>query len=143
GCCLEMGRVVPQRSLPLVGEGQGEGWRQTPSARLVSSPDSQTMAACIYRSQHETDAVRVLPLSLSLPHKGGGNRGARTLATHANVSADGVPEKCAYASACAGTKGITDLAKRNQKRCEISVLGVSLARQRTRGLPFTHDTGFM
>ena len=36
---------------PLVGEGWGEGWRQT--------PDSQ------------------LPLSLSLPHKGGGNPGSK------------------------------------------------------------------
>jgi hypothetical protein len=26
--------------------------------------------------------VRVIPLSLSLPHKGGGNRVARTFATH-------------------------------------------------------------
>src|SRR5919198_6211506 len=71
--CVSCEGACPTVPSPLVGEGQGEGWRRTLSARLVSSTDSQTMAGSIYWPQHETDAVRVVPLSLSLPHKGGRN----------------------------------------------------------------------
>src|SRR6266478_5743265 len=89
---------------PLVGEGQGEGWRQTPSARLVSSTDSQRWPAAFIGSQHGTDAVRVVPLSLSLPHKGGGNRGVRTFATQAMCPRMDF-QRCVHVLAQAGTQG--------------------------------------
>jgi flagellar L-ring protein FlgH len=60
---------------PLAGEGQGEGWRQdTEREAYRTQPRCRDLA-------HERNAADVVPLSLSLPHKGGGNDGARTVAT--------------------------------------------------------------
>src|SRR5262249_18449368 len=59
---------------PLVGEGQGEGWRQsteweTSRVRRFKSDGSLHLSS----PRYETNAVHSAPLSLSLPRKGGGN----------------------------------------------------------------------
>jgi hypothetical protein len=60
----------------LVGEGQGEGWRRSTERKVT---DSRTITDYIsWVSDTKTDAVRVVPLSLSLPHKGP-TRGEGTL----------------------------------------------------------------
>src|SRR5262245_26738940 len=69
---------------PLVGEGQGGGCNT--HGPLFHICDPQMQPTVVLESVHETSlAVGALspPLSLSLPHKGGGNRVARTFATHA------------------------------------------------------------
>jgi hypothetical protein len=59
----------------LVGEGQGEGWLR--SREREASPverASNNGSLHLLDFTYQTDAVRfVVPLSLSLPHKGGGN----------------------------------------------------------------------
>src|SRR5215510_2607766 len=78
-CCsrAEQHHIVPS---PLVGEGKGEGGRSSAALRGVGprTDSANRLVGC----RDETTAVRVIPLSLSLPHKGGGNRVARTFATH-------------------------------------------------------------
>src|SRR6266702_3164014 len=69
---------------PLVGEGQGEGYN-THCLCFVSAVQQMRPAVAL-ESTHETGLALNAPsppLSLSLPHKGGGNRAARTFATHA------------------------------------------------------------
>ena len=60
---------------PLVGEGQGEGWPQNTECKACRASGERRDL------RNETNGVDAVPLSLSLPHKGGGNRGARTFAT--------------------------------------------------------------
>src|SRR5262245_9528826 len=56
---------------PLVGEGQGEGW--LPSTERENVHRHENGGLHFSGLRYETDAVRAVPLSLSLPHKGGGN----------------------------------------------------------------------
>jgi hypothetical protein len=82
GCgWAEQCHIVPS---PLVGEGQGEGWqRRTKRERKLRHNASQNEELLLPYLRFETSAVRVaVPLSLSLPHKGGGNDVACTFATH-------------------------------------------------------------
>jgi hypothetical protein len=64
GACL----TVPS---PLVGEGQGEGWRRDPSVEgcLANTSEQRPLLDC----RNKNEAAPLTPLSLSLPHKGGGN----------------------------------------------------------------------
>ena len=56
----------------LVGEGQGEGWQRS-TKRETSPVHRHENGGLLFSSlRYETDAVRAVPLSLSLPHKGGG-----------------------------------------------------------------------
>jgi flagellar L-ring protein FlgH len=71
--CAERCHSVPS---PLVGKGQGEGSRQD-TEREARRGEREGWSI-----EFETDAVPTTPLSLSLPHKGGGNREARIFATH-------------------------------------------------------------
>src|SRR5262245_58544493 len=87
-------RAVPQRSLPpcgpLVGEGQGDGWLQAPNLREHRNLSTTTAASRLSCNREIANTVldergrrtRHLrpPLSLSLPHKGGGNVAARAFA---------------------------------------------------------------
>jgi hypothetical protein len=74
----------PNVPSPLVGEGQGEGYN-THCLFFVSAVQQVRLAVVLQYAHEITIALGALlpPLSLSLPHKGGGNRGARTFATHA------------------------------------------------------------
>src|SRR5262249_37120213 len=60
---------------PLAGEGQGEGWRQgtEPKVSPVQKDSRPTAGAHLLGHRYKTKAVRVVPPSLSLPRKGGGN----------------------------------------------------------------------
>src|SRR5689334_21192473 len=71
---LRLGRAVPQRSLPPCGGGTGRG--------VASNTERGAFLLAHFANNMKSNVVRVLPLSLSLPHKGGGNRGARTFAPH-------------------------------------------------------------
>src|SRR6266403_2074594 len=79
---LPMGRAVPQRSLPPCGGGTGRGVQQA-TAR-VSDPRLNHRTLDISNLHRICFAPCALspPLSLSLPHMGGGNAVARTFATH-------------------------------------------------------------
>src|SRR5207245_1987252 len=83
---LRLGRAVPQRSLPPCGGGTGRGVQQ--ARRLFPMRREQKHSSLLFVSwsaRRISFALGVLspPLSLSLTHKGGGNRGVRTFATHA------------------------------------------------------------
>src|SRR5437879_3687789 len=71
---VELRRCVPHGSLPLVGEGQGEGWRRR-TEREAYRVHRRENECWLHQldCRYETEAVRVVPLSLSHPHKGGGN----------------------------------------------------------------------
>jgi hypothetical protein len=69
--CEGARHMVPS---PLVGEGQGEGWPQ--STEDEAPPDWRTVNGCragLIGSWIRTKSSAAIPLSLSLPHKGGGN----------------------------------------------------------------------
>jgi hypothetical protein len=77
----EQCHIVPS---PLVGEGQGEGYNARYIASyLTSTKCSQLSSLSLYARASFALGASSPPLSLSLPHKGGGNRGARTFVTHA------------------------------------------------------------
>src|SRR5262245_41424050 len=62
---------------PPAWEGQGGGWPQrTEHEAYLARGERRGL-------RDETNAVGLVPPSLSLPRRGGGNRGARILATHA------------------------------------------------------------
>ena len=86
GCCPE----AKQSSAaafppPLVGEGQGEGYNSAASdSRLRSDKSHQIQSALVFEFRTSIPlCASSPPLSLSLPHKGGGNRGARTFEIYA------------------------------------------------------------
>ncbi len=102
--CVSCEGACPTVPSPLVGEGQGEGWRRLTGREAC--PDASTEAGCIclLDRRYRADAVRVVPLSLSLPHKGGGNAVALlcpTLSQHSRIRS----QMCACLSAFAGTNG--------------------------------------
>src|SRR5262245_8561039 len=68
--CEGARQTVPS---PLVGEGQGEG--RLPSTERENVHRHENGGLHFSGLRYETDAVRAVPLSLSLslPHKGGGN----------------------------------------------------------------------
>src|SRR5262249_24938182 len=68
GVLLEMGRAVPQRSLPPCGGGTGRGVQQ----RCIWSVSSL--------GRTSSPALRGHPAPCPLPARGGGNRAARTFA---------------------------------------------------------------
>jgi flagellar L-ring protein precursor FlgH len=65
---------------PLVGEGQGEGYNRSCACQLVEAQCTQCLALASHKISFLLSASSP-PLSLSLPHKGGGNGAARTFAT--------------------------------------------------------------
>src|SRR5215470_11914159 len=67
---------------PLVGEGQGEGYNSATSGSRLRSYKSRQMQPAVALASEVALGALSPPLSLSLPHKGGGNRGARIFATH-------------------------------------------------------------
>jgi hypothetical protein len=80
----EWAEQCPSVPSPLVGEGQGEGYNT--HSICFASLDRQTQPTLVPESADGTSftlSTLSPPLSLSLPHKGGGNRGARTFATYA------------------------------------------------------------
>ena len=74
---------APRFPPPLWGRDRERGGDEALRVRLVARTDSRMTAGCIGR--YETEAVRVLPLSLSLPHKGGGNDVALLCLTTSSV----------------------------------------------------------
>src|SRR5882672_5836321 len=72
--------IVPS---PHVGEGQEGGYRQSAErdARSLRRPYDDG-SVYLLDLRYKANAMRVIPPSLSLPHKWGGNRVARTFATH-------------------------------------------------------------
>src|SRR5215831_12250941 len=59
---------------PLWGRDRERGGDEERSAKLVPSQTRELRLTTLFVGfRQETDAARVLPLSLSLPHKGGGN----------------------------------------------------------------------
>jgi hypothetical protein len=84
---LQLGRAVPQRSLPPCAPLWGrDRERGTTALRLFMARPSkccQPSLSTLCRRQSSRSVLHRPPLSLSLPHKGGGNRGARAFATHA------------------------------------------------------------
>jgi hypothetical protein len=107
--CEGARHMVPS---PLVGEGQGEGWPQ--STEDEAPPDWRTVNGCragLIGSWIRTKSSAAIPLSLSLPHKGGGNVVALLCPFPRNAPAYG-SEMCACLSASAGTNGI-------RRRCKL------------------------
>src|SRR5262249_24922752 len=91
---------------PLAGEGQGGGYNT--HCLCFVSVAQQMRASCrsrvfLHRTNFALPALSP-PLSLSLPRKGGGNRVARTFASHA-MCLRHLPKICACPSAEAGTNG--------------------------------------
>jgi hypothetical protein len=83
---LRLGRAVPQRSLPPCGGGTGRGVLQARCLfpmRRGQKRFSLLFVSCSARSISFVLGVLSPPPSLSLPRMGGGNRVARTFATHA------------------------------------------------------------
>jgi len=69
---------------PLVGEGRGEGYNlHCIASYLMTNKSSQLSTLSLRATASYPVSALSLPPSLSLPHKGGGNRGARIFATHA------------------------------------------------------------
>src|SRR5690349_7065683 len=88
---------------PLVGEGQGEGRPQ--STEDEAPPDWKTANGCVVGligSRIRTESSAAAPLSLSLPHKGGGNVVASLRPSPRNAPAFGA-EMCACLGAFAET----------------------------------------
>src|SRR5690348_3419939 len=108
----------------LVGEGQGEGWRQSTEGQ--APPNCKTAngwGAGLIGSWIRTKSSAAVPLSLSLPHKGGGNVVALLCPSPRNTPACGT-EMCACLSAQAGTQG-------DKRSAEHVAPGSPLARGRT------------
>src|SRR5919198_3785710 len=68
---------------PLVGEGQGEGYNTHGICFMLWPINAASHRLRVCGGDEPRAQCSSPPLSLSLPHKGGGNRGARTFATHA------------------------------------------------------------
>src|SRR5262245_19527001 len=71
--CEGARHIVPS---PLVGEGQGGGWRWRTTREAISSPRfgyRESLERAFSGIELETAAEFVVPPSLSLPHKGGRN----------------------------------------------------------------------
>ena len=96
---LRLSRAVPQRSLPPCGGGQGEGYnKHSICFALKSNTYSQPRFLGLCTGLSSLLCASSPPLSLSLPHKGGGNAVAPLCST-----ADQHSRRCACPSACAGT----------------------------------------
>jgi hypothetical protein len=98
--CEGARHMVPS---PLVGEGQGEGWPQ--STEDGAPPDWRTANGCVaglIGLWIRTKSSAAAPLSLSLPHKGGGNVVALLCPSPRNAPASGF-EMCAWRGAQPGT----------------------------------------
>jgi hypothetical protein len=111
----EIGRAAPQRSLPPCGGGTGRGVRRAHCTSFASEANKewQTVVSSLRKGASVLLGASWPPLSLSLPHKGGGNRVAHTFATHA-MCARSTSTAVAYGSA--GANAGEALAKRNQDR---------------------------
>ena len=100
-----LGRAVPQRSLPPCGGGTGRGVQQARCSFAMRCIQESSSFLFVSRSALRIGfglGVLSPPLSLSLPRKGGGNRGARTFAPYIfPTSLRG--QMCACRSAFAGT----------------------------------------
>jgi hypothetical protein len=73
----EQCHIVPS---PLAGEGQGEGYNT--HCICFDSQQIQPTVVQSVRGSNFTLGALSPPLSLSLPHKGGGNRVARAFVPH-------------------------------------------------------------
>src|SRR5882672_335928 len=96
----ELRRCAPHGSLPPVGEGQGEGWRRSTEREVGLVHRLENERCCVLDHRYETEAVRVVSLSLSLPHRGGGNVVAPLCLTSQQHSRTCFPKR-----QYAGTKG--------------------------------------
>src|SRR5258708_30335919 len=78
--------ACPTVPSPHVGEGQGEGWRRN-TEREVRPVHKRENDGCLHLldRRYETEAVRVVPLSLSLPHRGGENAVALLCLTASSI----------------------------------------------------------
>src|SRR5262245_15799140 len=65
----------------MVGKGQGEGWRQIAAPKVCEPPKRFGLADPIWDRKQLPCCV--VPLSLSRPHKGGGNVAALLVTTAA------------------------------------------------------------
>src|SRR5262249_30730576 len=62
---------------PLVGEGQGGGWQRSTEREADPMRRDENGDCQLFRLSDKIAAVRGVPPSLSLPHRGGGNDVAR------------------------------------------------------------------
>src|SRR5215510_10023233 len=89
------GRAVPQRSLPPCGGGTGRGVEHARRPFFI-------LFASLRARQASRSVFVATPLPVP-PHKGGGNLGARTFASHTTCLRR-IPKMCACPSANAGTQ---------------------------------------